>query len=110
MEIISAATRYRLLSGFDDPLITPEIWNRLLKQSPSSSVFQTCEWQKTWWAVYGTGKLLIILAEHDSIPVSIAPLYADGGMVYFVGSGGSDYLDFIGSEITPKIISDFLGI
>jgi CelD/BcsL family acetyltransferase involved in cellulose biosynthesis len=40
--------------------------------------------------------LLLLLGEREERPTVIAPLFADSGMVFFVGSGGSDYLDFIG--------------
>lgn len=45
-----------------------------------------------------SGQLMLILAERNGQPVALAPLFADSGMVYFVGSGGSDYLDFVGDS------------
>ena len=46
--------------------------------------------------VRGTSELLIVLAERDGEPVALAPLFAVEGSVSLVGSGDSDYLDFIG--------------
>lgn len=94
--MISSAVQYRLLNGFEDPCITPHLWNELLSKGPSDVIFITWQWQKVWWEVFGRGKLLLIMAEQDGKPFAIAPLFSDDGMVYFVGSGGSDYLDFVG--------------
>ena len=78
----------RLLAGFDDPA-----WERFVVPS----VFQTWQWQRAWWENFGRGRqLLLVLAEEDGQPVTLAPLFADSGMIYPVASGGSDYLDFLG--------------
>lgn len=88
--------QFRLFNGFQDPKIIPDLWNKLLSESPIDVIFLTWEWQKTWWDTFGRGKLLLLMAEMDGKPVAIAPLFADEGMIFFIGSGGSDYLDFIG--------------
>lgn len=100
--------QYRLLNGFDDSRITPVIWNELLSQGPSDFVFLTWHWQKIWWDVFGRGKLLIILAEKQGKPIALAPLFADTGMIFFIGSGGSDYLDFVGDLRDPEVIEYML--
>jgi hypothetical protein len=46
--------------------------------------------------------------------VGLAPLFADSGMIFFTGSGGSDYLDFIGeipdhAELLAKAASSVQG-
>ena len=96
LNMTDSRVQFRRLSGFEDSSIAPGSWNELLQQSSSDVVFLTWHWQKVWWDVFGRGELLLIVAEKDQEPVAIAPLFADSGMVYFVGSGGSDYLDFIG--------------
>jgi hypothetical protein len=77
----------RLADGFDDPSISNEVWNNLLKKGHNDIVFMTKEWQQTWWKVYGRGLLLLILAESDGEVITIAPLFADHGMIFFIGSG-----------------------
>jgi CelD/BcsL family acetyltransferase involved in cellulose biosynthesis len=99
---------FRLADGFDDPSISNEAWNNLLKKGHSDIVFMTKEWQQTWWKVYGRGSLLLILAESDGELITIAPLFADQGMIFFIGSGGSDYLDFIGEIRNKEILEGIL--
>jgi CelD/BcsL family acetyltransferase involved in cellulose biosynthesis len=84
----------RVLEGFGDPSFGPHQWQQLAGER--ASVFQTWHWQDAWWQTFGRGRLLLILAERDGRAVTFAPLFADGGMVFFTGSGGSDYLDFLG--------------
>ena len=106
----NATFQYRLLNGFEDPLLTPALWNELQMRGTGNVVFMTWHWQKTWWEVFGRGKLLLLLAVKNDQPVVIAPLFADGGMLFFVGSGGSDYLDFIGDTSNPEIIAGLLSL
>lgn len=99
----------RLLSGFDDPTFGPSEWDCLLRQGDTDVVFLTWHWQRAWWETFGSGELRLILAERDGRPVALAPLYTDDNMVFFVGSGGSDYLDFIGDIGEPEVLDALLG-
>lgn len=109
--MLAANIQYHLLSGFTDPMLSPEAWNVLqCSKGSGHTVFMSWHWQKTWWEVFGRGKLLLLLAVKDDQPISIAPLFADGGMLFFVGSGGSDYLDFIGDTGDPEIIIGLLSL
>jgi len=92
----SRPIQYRLLTGFDDPLIGAQAWNDLVRSGSTDVLFLTFEYQKCWWEVFGRGQLLLIAAFRHEQLLAIAPLFTDGAMIYFVGSGGSDYLDFIG--------------
>jgi CelD/BcsL family acetyltransferase involved in cellulose biosynthesis len=98
-----------ILTGFDDPAAGPEEWDRLLAAGPTDVVFLTRGYQRTWWDSFGRGQLLLITAERAGRPVALAPLFADGGMVFFVGSGGSDYLDFVGDAGDPDVLVALLG-
>jgi CelD/BcsL family acetyltransferase involved in cellulose biosynthesis len=98
----------RLLSGFDDPAITPGAWNDLLHRGSSDVVFMSWHWQKAWWEAFGRGKLLLVAAQQKDELIALAPLFADQGMVYLVGSGGSDYLDLIGRVDDVKVLEDML--
>lgn len=106
----AANIHYHLLSGFTDPMLSPEAWNVVQCKGSGHTVFMSWHWQKTWWEVFGRGKLLLLLAVKDGQPVTIAPLFADGGMLFFVGSGGSDYLDFIGDTGDPELINGLLSL
>jgi len=90
--------------------VAPAEWRRVLARSDSPVVFLTQEWQQTWWDVYGRGTLLLAAARHEGRLVALAPLFADEGMAYFVGSGGcgSDYLDFVGDVSAPDTLDGLL--
>jgi CelD/BcsL family acetyltransferase involved in cellulose biosynthesis len=85
-------------------------WQRVLSRSDSNVVFLTREWQQTWWDAYGRGTLLLAAARQHGRIIALAPLFADDGMVYFIGSGGcgSDYLDFIGDISGPETLDGLL--
>lgn len=80
-------------------------WNRVLDHA-GATVFQTYEWQRTWWKYFATSRdgLNILLFQYENTIVGIAPLYKRHmsffgllGTVHVqcIGHGLSDYLDFI---------------
>ena len=79
-------------------------WNRLEPRS----VFGTYEWQRAWWESFGRGQLLLVSAERAGRLDALAPLFADSGMVFFAGAGGSDYLDVLGTP-DSTLLADLLG-
>jgi N-acetylglucosamine malate deacetylase 1 len=106
--MVSSSIQYKLLSGFNDPNLSPEKWNDLVSEGASDVIFLTWHWQKVWWDVFGRGQLLLVVAEREDGPVAIAPLFAEYGMIYFVGSGGSDFLDFIGEISEASVLEGML--
>ena len=95
----------RILEGFDDPGFCASEWNKLLADNGGDSIYLTYEYQRTWWEVFQTGKLLLILAERDGQPIALAPFYADSRMVYFLCSDfESDCLDFVGDVSDPDVL------
>ncbi len=92
----SPVIRVEVASGFDDPLVSHEAWHHLLSLGTTNEVFLTRQWQQAWWESFGRGTLLMLVAMHEDTPTALAPIFTDSGMGYFVGSGASDYLDFIG--------------
>ena len=98
----------RLAVGFDDDVVRPSLWPRLLAAGDTNEVFLTPEWQRVWWETFGRGQLLLIVAERNGEPIALAPLFADSGMIFFVGSGGSDYLDFIGDICDNEVLDAIL--
>lgn len=105
---MTATVTTRVLRGFNDPSFGPAEWERLLAAGHSDAVFLTWHWQSAWWAAFGRGELLLIVVERDGETVALAPLFTEAGMVYFVGSGGSDYLDFVGDISEPEILDALL--
>jgi CelD/BcsL family acetyltransferase involved in cellulose biosynthesis len=106
----NAQVRARRLSGFEDPDCSAICWQRLLSQSDTDVVFLTKEWLEAWWTTVGQGELLLIAAEQEGEVIAIAPLFALEGMVFFLGAGESDYLDFIGNVHDPEVMSALLGV
>lgn len=76
-------------------------WNDLLEEA-DVTVFQTFEWQRTWWKYYGKGKKLYCLVfELGGRVVGIAPMFREditlagirvATRLQFIGAGISDYL------------------
>jgi CelD/BcsL family acetyltransferase involved in cellulose biosynthesis len=93
-----------VLERFDDPLISPARWTAVLRQGSTDAVFLTWHWQRAWWDTFARGRLLLIAVECEGELRAIAPLFTDEGMIFFVGSGGSDYLDFVGDIREPNLL------
>jgi CelD/BcsL family acetyltransferase involved in cellulose biosynthesis len=87
----------RVLDDLDAPGLDRRRWDALLAAGPTDVVFLTHEWQRLWWEARGDERLAVVLAERDGEQLALAPLFAVAGSVSLVGSGGSDYLDFIGA-------------
>jgi CelD/BcsL family acetyltransferase involved in cellulose biosynthesis len=94
----------RLLTGFDDPSFLPTCWGAVQQRGDTNVVFLTYAWQRAWWEVFGRGQLLLLRAESSEGATTLAPLFIDSGMVFFVGSGGSDYLDFVGDGADDEAV------
>ena len=98
----------RLLQSFDDPSLGAEQWENVLARGATETVFLLHPYQRAWWNCFGHGQLLLITAEKQGQIVALAPLFAEAGMIFFVGSGGSDYLDFIGDTSNPGVFDVLL--
>jgi CelD/BcsL family acetyltransferase involved in cellulose biosynthesis len=108
MASVITPVRTRVLSGFDDPTFRPEQWSELLRAGDTDVVFLTWQWQRAWWESLGHGQLVLIAAERGGEMVALAPLFADSGMVFFIGSIGGGYLDFIGVIDDPHVLDAIL--
>ena len=100
--------KIQVINNFDDPLLDQPIWEQLIDHNDIKSVFLTKAWLSTWWDIFGRGRLLLIVALIDETPIALAPLFADSGMIYFVGSGVSDYLDLIGNTSNLHLLQAIL--
>jgi CelD/BcsL family acetyltransferase involved in cellulose biosynthesis len=82
-------------------------WNALLERS-DASVFQSFEWQRTWWRHFGerrrNARLHIVTVRAEGRLVAIAPFYVERERVLglfrlrrllLIGHRDSDYLDAI---------------
>jgi CelD/BcsL family acetyltransferase involved in cellulose biosynthesis len=108
-----AAKRHRVrVSGdFGGAMADRAAWGSVAASGDTRTVFQQWHWQRTWWQVYGRGRLVVVNVggeRSDGGVAAIAPLFVDGDMAFFVGSGGSDYLDFVGDISEPGVVEAIL--
>ncbi|MER3524621.1 MAG: hypothetical protein C4326_11315 [Ignavibacteria bacterium] len=99
-------------------------WHRLLELS-DVSVFQSFEWQRTWWRHFGernpSASLHILLVNDGEDLIGIAPFFIErvrtlGVLSYkrlaFIGTGPSDYVDALfarGKEVAcADCVADYL--
>src|SRR5689334_16014636 len=97
-----------VLTGFDDPRCCPGLWAKLLALGDTDEPGLTWHWLRAWWQTLGQGTLLLIAGEREGQVVALAPLYVHGGMVFFLGAGESDYLDFVGDSDAPGVLTALL--
>ncbi len=80
-------------------------WQQLVEACPDTSIFQSWEWQYTWWQTFGKGKQLWLLLVYESQRlVGIGPFYRRWGQLRLIGDDrltGGDFLDII--VTTPAI-------
>ncbi len=96
----------RVLSGFDDPTITPASWSNLLRRGDTDAVNLTWHWQRCWWETWGRGQLLLIAVLRGGELQAIAPLFAEAGMVFNICP--EDHLDFVGDIGQPEMLQAIL--
>ena len=103
-----SSIKTHILTGFDDPRLSPDEWTRLLAQGDTDVIFLTWQWCRTWWETLGSGRLLLVAAERDGRIFAVAPLFVLEGMIFFAGAGVSDYMDFIGDLGNPDTLRAML--
>ena len=81
---------------FEDPAL-PALWESLLARSPIRPPSQTFDFLRIWTATYPVEQLLLLAADRHGETAAIAPFYATGGMVFFLGIGEADYHDVVGA-------------
>lgn len=83
-----------VLTGFECLELAPPAWDRLLRKGDTDGVNLTWHWQRSWWRAFGRGQLLLTGARRGGELVAVAPLFADGGMIF--NHCPEDMLDFVG--------------
>lgn len=86
----------------DPMLAVGGAWDRLLARSPANTIFLTAGWLRAAWEAFGDNKRLLIIALGNPLePVAAVAFQEQGGVVEFLGTGPSDYLDFVfSSDVT----------
>ncbi len=103
-EAIAARVSVRVLRTDAEFDVIGPTWDAVLEHS-EATVFQTYEWQRTWWKYFGGKRtLLVLLFDLDGTTVGIAPMFAErerllglpvATRIKFIGVGLSDYLSII---------------
>lgn len=84
-----------------------DIWNTILSRIPKHSIFQTIEWQKTWFSIFNKHNDLNILEiSNNSEVIGIAPfmLNQDKRLTLIGSKDVYDYQDFL---VVPNNESEF---
>ena len=93
------SVRLHVLSDFSEWAGLREEWKSLALKCPTATPFQTPEWLLTWWEFFGSGELLVLAFREEGRLVGLAPLFIfpwnGRRQVTLIGSGLSDYLDFL---------------
>jgi CelD/BcsL family acetyltransferase involved in cellulose biosynthesis len=81
--------------------LVPE-WDALWRRAPGATPFQSPH-LLPWWTHFANGGELAVVMSNDAL----APLYVlrddDESLGMFLGTGISDYLDFIGADVEPLL-------
>ncbi len=98
--------------------ISQSDWDRLLRDCPDSTVFQSREWIASWWQVYGAPdtRLELHAAYHGDRLVGLAPLYSQpvpfsvlpGRELVFIGANHADYQVFPAANGSLHIVDALL--
>jgi CelD/BcsL family acetyltransferase involved in cellulose biosynthesis len=84
--------------------LAPE-WDALWRRANDATPFQSPHWLLPWWTHFANGGELAVVTS----PGALAPLYIlrddDSGesLGMFLGTGISDYLDVLGTEVEPLL-------
>lgn len=90
--------------------ISAAVWNRAVLKSETNTIFQTFEWVRAWWKVYGRHNRLFVIAVYDHKDlIGIAPLMiandnSNSRTLTFIGNAKADYLDFIAADRIKEVL------
>ncbi|MFO0947239.1 MAG: GNAT family N-acetyltransferase [Planctomycetota bacterium] len=83
----------------DPVLAVGGTWDRLLARSSANTIFLSAGWLRAAWEAFGEGRrLLVVLLGDPDAPVAGGAFTEQGGVVEFLGTGPSDYLDVVFSS------------
>jgi len=106
--------KFRIYSERNELLKMGSFWNSVLESSTPNVPFLTHEWMVSWWKCFGVQKRLFLIAaqeQYSERPIGIAPLMISRSIgfrvIEFIGSGASDYLDFIISRDANNVLKNF---
>ena len=84
-----------------------DIWKTVLSRIPRHSIFQTIEWQKTWFSIFHTNNSLNILEiSNNNEVIGIAPFMLNGDKKLTL-IGNKDVYDYQDFLIVPNYENEF---
>ncbi len=94
-----AAYRAQVSHSFQGVLQEGNLWDELLGNSSSETIFLTTGWLYSWERTYGKNSRLIIVHvyRHKQL-VAAAAFENEAGVLVFAGKGPSDYADIVLSK------------
>ncbi len=89
-------------------------WLALWRRSPEATPFQSPMWLLPWWRAYGSDELSTLVARDASGALTaVLPLYivrdGDESLGMFLGTGNSDYLDYVGNGNVGPLFAELVG-
>ena len=90
--------KVEMITGQKDFKRLRPVWNRLVDESETPSVFLTHEWYSAWWANLSAGRQLyiILIKEENGTLTGIAPCCrAEGRLQFMADKDVTDYCDII---------------
>src|SRR3712207_9136670 len=91
-----------------------EEWDKLYRDAPLATPFQSWAWLYSWWEFYGEGHelRLVTVRDEEGLLVGLAPLMVERGRglrrLLFLGTGPTDYLDVLAREGWEDRVSEAL--
>ncbi len=110
----------RCLQAWDEVAEIAPAWESLVSRVPTSSIFQTFQWNACWWNAFGgVNRPLVVLCYRGRELIGIAPMMISGRHqpssqshqeIRFIGCSNfaSDYLDFIIDSDAPEALGALL--
>lgn len=97
------------VSRLEDLVALREEWSDLWDRCPGATPFQSPEWAVPWWRHLGRGRLRVLLHRSEGRLTGLAPLYVSPlGRVRLLGTGNTDYLDFLADPGCPEALPALL--
>lgn len=111
------AVQVQEVTSFEEMKALVPDWSALWSRCGSATPFQTPEWLLPWWHLFGQPRLWVLAVHADSELIGLAPLFVhENGkqrVVRFLGTGISDYTDFLLAPgffpVALDSICDYLG-
>jgi CelD/BcsL family acetyltransferase involved in cellulose biosynthesis len=113
----------RRITDWEEASAYQNEWNNLVlnNECTRSTIFQTFEWNQTWWQAFGdvNHQLLLLFAFREGLLVGVAPLMIKrqkylipSKVVYWIGasdsSASSDFCSFVTVDDYEKVIDTFI--